>query len=345
MADLTLKNFNLSLFKSLIDESMIVNNQIVMSLSDKEVKCCAMSTDKTLMKMWSIELSKLLDVETAKPSKLSKLPTVEEIAEFDNIFASNVEDLGQPTVTETEMFPEAVVEQPKKETPKFDEFDLFILRCEHFKKFLDVHSTENVTIDFNFQVSNDTRKRAAELIINSTIGGDGNLSTKYILSTDEMITVNINDLQKTIEKLEPTDKMYSVVLGASQIQTIRNMIKSLHKANPMNVPYLNFVIDPQKFIVTISDTVFNLDYKLASTNVKNLPKTAQEFSIFKSDFASLGNHDFTIYVDENSSNLALFLNPVVKCIVTFLPEQQKKDAAIDNSINNVDDINIDDYFS
>lgn len=346
MADLRINNFNLGAFRSLIEESMIVNNQLIMSLSSDDAKCCAMSVDRTLLKMWSVPLSQLIGQAPPKLSKLSKLPTAEDIAEFDNIFSPNIDEIDAPAKPEEEKpKPKTKSKPAPTETLKFDEFDLFVLRAEHFKKFLDVHSDVDVSIDFNFQESDEQRKRAAEIIINSTIDGEGRLSTKYILSTDEMITMKIvdADIQRVIEKMEPTDDMYSVVLNSHQISTVRNMIRSLNKANPINIPYLNIVVDPTKFTINISDTVFNLDYKLSTTNIKTLPKNKHEFSIFKSDFAAFGNHDFTLYLKEEN-NYVILLNPVIKCVSTFLPEEQTSNP-VESGITSLDmDINIDSYF-
>jgi hypothetical protein len=355
--DLKISNFNLTLFKKLIEESMIVNNQLIIEVSSKDVKCCSLSHDKTLLKMWTLPLEQLIETPQIKAPKLSKMPSAAEIAEFDNIFntnsstddlvteVQNAEASVKKAATEPELFPS------EKQSQKFDfkPFDVFILRAEHFKKFLDVHSNVNVSVEFAWQQSGDNdRKMAAEFVINSTIDGEGSLSTKYILSTDEMITTKITDIQKAIDKLTPEDNMYSVVLTTPQIQSVRNMVKSLHKANPINVPYLNIVVDPIKFTINISDAVFNIDYKLSTTNVKVLPKKPHNFSIFKSDFASFGNHDFTIYLREDA-NYALFLNPVIKCVTTFLPEEQTKDggdAAFDSLGDaSIDNINVDDYFN
>lgn len=69
-----INNFNLSLLKRLLKQSLIVNEQIMIEISDSMMKSVSFSGTKSLIKIWQLPIESFVDIETDSQSeKLSHI--------------------------------------------------------------------------------------------------------------------------------------------------------------------------------------------------------------------------------------------------------------------------------
>lgn len=59
-----INNFNLSLLKRLLKQSLIVNEQIMIEISDSMMKSVSFSGTKSLIKIWQLPIESFVDIET-----------------------------------------------------------------------------------------------------------------------------------------------------------------------------------------------------------------------------------------------------------------------------------------
>ena len=208
--EIKIKNFRLNVFKNLLEQSLIVDSQLMFEISPEMIRSCSFSQTKSFIKLWMIPFTNLI----YKPEKKE---------------TSDVIDLDEPEVVEEEI-------------PDFEKFNMYILKGELFKKFLSVYTSDTVDIIFNIQDVNG-KKQAANLVITGKSEGSNLLTTNYVLTTEELITNKIDDYSSIIKECTPDDSMFEFVLSDKQIQEVKRLIKKLHKSNADNTTYLTFTVE------------------------------------------------------------------------------------------------------
>lgn len=104
----TIENFKITQFSNLLKESLMTNSSLMLNFSDGMIKSASFSKTKSLMKMWQIPISKLINDES----------------ELDSTLVTNKQNLEEL------------------------DFNFYILKGELFMKFLDVFKSSTVTIEF-----------------------------------------------------------------------------------------------------------------------------------------------------------------------------------------------------
>ncbi len=300
-----LHDFNLTFFRKLIEQSLTVNQQLVLQISSDFVYGCATSNTKSLMKLWTIPLPKLLRQKSE-------------------------EDENQ-----VEMFPE------DKEEIKFEPFDFFVLRGDIFKKFLNIHTEDFVDVEFTVV---EDKKQASDFTIQSRLAGSNSLiETTYELSTEDLITSKVTDYETVIAAMRPTESMSKFNINDSQIRDIRRLIKNLHKTSSNNTAYLNFSYKPESNILTVSDKVFSIDIELDTTSDIKSDKVFN-FMLLKTDFIMIGANGMSIYTDEETDKVIAnypYIGSVVNCISSKVSETELTEgmeSAVDDTIDGLEDL-------
>lgn len=274
-----ISNFKLSNFRNLLNQSLIVNSQIMLEISSDMIKSCSFSSTKSFMKLWTIPLAKLIHVEES-------------------------EDL--------EFSPQ------KQETLNFQKFNVYIMKGDIFSTSLSVHSSETVDLEFIVRDVNG-KLQGACMIITGRTENNSPLKTNFVLTTEEMLSNKIDDYSEVIKECTPSPDMFNFILNNSQIQEIKRLIKKLHKSTGDNVAYLTFLINPAENKITVNDKIFSVDFILSPDLLiqMNLPTEECQFNILKSDFVMTGNHTFTIFANNHEQKVifgATFASSIVWCL-------------------------------
>lgn len=278
--DITVKisNFKLNIFRNLLAQSLIVEKQLMIEFNSEILKACSFSNTKSFMKLWTCPIQNLIaSVET--------------------------DDLELNT-------------EPKEKL-SFPTFNFYVLKGELFQKYLSVHNTD--TVDLEFIIHHDNGKyKAANMTI---FGKSENLSplvTNFTLTTEDLISNVIEDYSDILKECTPTKDMFEFSLTNSQMQDVKRLIKNLHKSSSDNTAFLTFTIDVEKQKVIINDKVFKIEFEILKENKENFPKENMSFNILKSDFIITGNHSFTIYTNEDEEKVILgahFANAIIWCLL------------------------------
>lgn len=318
--EIQIKNFKLNVFKNLLEQSLIVDNQLMFEISSKMIKSCSFSQTKSFMKLWMIPFTNLI----CKPEKKESSNEI------------------------VELFEEEPVEE---KMPEFDLFNMYILKGELFKKFLSVYTSDTVDIIFNIQEVNG-KKQAASLNITGKSEGSNVLTTNFILTIEELITNKVDDYSAIIKECTPNESMFEFVLSDKQIQEVKRLIKKLHKSNADNTAYLTFTIDSKKQKIIVNDKVFTVEFDI-DTDVQQhieFPENSFNFNILKSDFVITGNQTFTIYTEENNQKVifgAHYAGSIIWCLttkVTNVSDINLDASIVDSTIDAIDALDIDEYF-
>ena len=309
--EIKINNFRLNVFKNLMEQALIVDNQLMFEISKDMIRSCSFSETKSFMKLWMIPLKSLI-VAPEKPEVESLDDVPEETQELD-----------------------------------FPTFNMYVLKGELFKKFLSVHSSDTVDLTFNI-VEKDGKWQAANLIITGESEGSNALTTNFILTTEDLITNKINDYSDVIKECTPNDSMFEFVLSDKQIQEIKRLIKKLHKSTADNTAYLTFNVDSENRKIIVNDKVFTIDFYIDEEIQKNIefPENSFKFNILKSDFIIAGNQTFSIFTSENEQKVifgARYAGSIIWCLTTKIASgsELNLDASIVDST--IDDLDIDDY--
>ena len=283
-----INNLKLNIFKNLLEESLIVNNELILEFSSKLLKSCSNSNSKSLMKLWIIPMDKLInspieeentlfDTDTNKPNNICDIPT----------------------------------------------FNFYILKGDLFIKFLSVYD-KNETIDLEFILTESTNQNSETLYQANSVKiigkADSNspLIVNFQLTTEEYMSSKIDDYSAIIKMCTPEVDDIEILLTEIQIKEIRNLIKKLHKTSVDNTALISFTINNDK--ITVNDKIFNITFDLVKpVNTKNELK----FNILKSDFLMSGNHSFNIYVGEKSKKTLFgttYVNSIIWCLLSSLDE-------------------------
>jgi hypothetical protein len=312
-----INNFKLVVFKSLIEQSLIVGDELILEFSPKLIRSITYTGTKSFMKLWIINMKDL--VQTKEELKIP-----------------NIIDLSND------------VETSDKVVEDFPVFDFYILKGSLIRKFFKVHTTDVVDIQFSLvlnQVSNKYQARNFVIISESqafSVSSEKkmNLKTTFPLSTEELMTNKIDDYKKVIDKCQPSKEMYEFVLDKTQIQEIKRLIKNLHKISSQNKVYLNFNVDVINKKIVITDSIFSYDIDLPEGF--KYPEKSFNFNILKSDFIITGNHTFTIYACENDPRIimgASFMKSILWGMVTKISDPESintlSEAVLDSTLENL----------
>lgn len=309
--EIHIKNFRLNVFKNLMEQALIVDNQLMFEINKDMIRSCSFSETKSFIKLWMVPFKSLI----VAPEK----PEVESLDDID----------------------EQVLDFPT--------FDMYILKGELFKKFLSVHSSDTVDLTFNLQ-EKDGKWQAANLIISGKSEGSNTLTTNFILTTEELISNKIDDYSAVIKECTPDASMFEFVLSDKQIQEIKRLIKKLHKSTADNTAYLTFTVDSENRKIIVNDKVFTVDFYIDEEIQKNIefPEKSFKFNILKSDFVIAGNQTFSIFTEEEIQKVifgARYAGSIIWCVTTKIASgsELNLDASIvDSTIDNLD---IDEYLS
>lgn len=193
-----INNFRLNIFRNLLDQSLIVDNQIMLEISSEMIKSCSFSFTKSFMKLWTIPLKTLIIV----PEELG------DEFEFPGVATGVVANIVK-----------------KVETMSFPKFNLYILKGDLFKKFMSVHNTDMVDLEFTLHNVND-KWQAANITIRGKSENNSPLLTSFILTTEDLISNIIDDYALVLKECTPTPTMAEYILTDVQIQEVKRLIKN-----------------------------------------------------------------------------------------------------------------------
>jgi len=299
---ISIKNFRLNVFRNLLDQALIVDNQIMLEFSPEIIKSCSFSITKSFMKLWTIPTKSLIIV---------------------------------PEDTGIELFASVGVVKDELTFPKFN---LYILKGDLFKKFMSVHNTDMVDLEFTIHNIND-KWQAANITIRGKSENNSPLLTSFVLTTEDLITNKIEDYSLVLKECTPNPSMFEYILTDIQIQEVKRLVKQLHKSSSNNTAFLTFTIDVENKKITVNDKVFTIDFFI-SNDVKFPPKSFK-FNILKSDFIMTGNHTFTIYTDEVEQKVifgAIYAGSIIWALSSKVNEStiNLDDSIIDSTIDSMD---------
>ena len=309
--NIVIENFKLSTFKQLLNQSLMVDNQIMLNFNSKMIKSVSFTTTKTFIKLWTIPLKSLI----IQPDVIDET-SVDDVLDLDS--------------------------KPKKDKyklPKFKEFDCYILKGDLFKKFLSVYNEETVDLTFEIVETDEGNLQAASIIFKGYGASKTLLQTKFILSTEDLLTNKVDDYNQIITECTPSKEMYEFIIGNKQIQEIKRLIKTLHKTIANNVAYLSFNINIEDKKIVVNDKVFELEISIDEKTI--FPKESFDFKILKSDFVVTGNHDFSIYMDNIEKKILLgakYANSIIWGLITKTSEKtlNMNDNISDSTIESLD---------
>lgn len=223
-----------------------------------------------------------------------------------------------------------------------ENFDLYVLRGDMFKKFLSVYSSDEIDIVVNLVKQKD-RYKATSLQIDGEVETGNRLQTNFILSTEEMLTNTVDDFSKVISGCAPSKSMKSFTLGTDKIQEIKRLIKKLHRVNVDNTAYLTFEVDATSKKVRVSDKVFKIEFDLHQDNEEVFVSEADSltFNILKSDFVTAGNQTFTIHVGNDDMRVLFGGNhaaSIIWCLMSKVSENigDFESSVVDSTIDGLD---------
>lgn len=309
--EVKIKNFKLNVFRSLIEQSLIVDSQLIFEVSTDFVRSCSFSSTKSFMKLWTIPFESLI----SKPEKSE----------------------------EAELFPE------KEEKLEFPTFNMYILKGDLFKKFLSVHTSD--TVDLTFNIQEGPKCQASQIIISGKSESNNDLITNFILATEDLITNKIDDYSTIIKECTPDKNMFEFVMSDMQIQEVKRLIKKLHKSIADNTSYLTFTIDCENKKIVVNDKVFNVAFEINPELQQEIkfPSETFKFNILKSDFIITGNQTFSIYTDKENQKVifgARYAGSLIWCLTTKISDSSDLNldaSVVDATIDSIDDLDIEEY--
>ena len=309
-----ISNFKLNIFRNLLDQSLIVNNQLMLEVGPEMIKSCSFSLTNSFMKFWTIPLNNLISVEEVPIDELAILPKTKSVK--------------------------------NKNLLDFPVFNFYILKGDLFRKYLSVHSSDTVDLEFILH-KNGAKWQGASMTIIGTTESNSPLTTSFVLTTEDLISNKLEDYSKIIEACTPATDVFQFILTNEQIQEIKRLIKKLHKSAPDNTSYLTFSVDIEKQKIIINDKVFTVEFLInqENKNTVNLPVENFQFNILKSDFIMTGNHTFSIYTADKEQKVifgANFANSIIMCLTSKVSES---DMTLNDSANDasIDALNLDEY--
>lgn len=309
--EIQIKNFKLGVFKNLMEQALIVDNQLMFEIGKDMIRSCSFSTTKSFMKLWTIPFETLIQKPEADGNEIESLDVIPNV-EYD-----------------------------------FPTFNMYILKGDLFKKFLSVQSADTADLIFTIQ-ENNGKYTAANVTIIGKSEGANSLTTSFVLTTEELISNKVEDYSVIIRECTPDEGMFEFILSDKQIQEVKRLIKKLHKSSADNTAYLTFTIDSDNNKIIVNDKVFTVEFSIEDEVQKNIkfPEKSFKFNILKSDFIIIGNQTFSIYTDENNQKVifgARYAGSIIWCLTSKIANVS--DLNLDASIvdSTIDSIDLDDY--
>ena len=296
-------NFNLGIFRNLLDQNLTVNKNIMVEFSPELVKSCAMSASRSFMKLWTIPMANLIGSSSEDGEGVIDIETLD-----------------------TAELPEELKNMPV--------FNFYIMKGDLFRKYISVHNSELVNLEFTLTDASNNGLQAATLTIYGKSELGSPLVTTFTLTTEEMIVDRIESYEPVIREVTPSEDMLEVVLSSVQLQEIKRLIKQLHKSSTENTAYITLTVSKDK--LNICDKVFNIDIPLNETLVAKVeePRTG---NILKTDFLMLGNHTFTIYTAGDSQKV-IFVTKFGEAMISGLSTKVSENADLGSADNEIDGV-------
>lgn len=311
-----IKNFNLGIFRSLLDQNLTVNKNIMIEFSKDMVKSSAMSPSRSFMKLWMIPMSNLIGGSEQEEGKALDIDNLEE---------------------------ENVVAKLPKELEDMPTFNFYLMKGDLFRKYISVHNSELVNLEFTLTSASNNGLQASTLTIYGKSELGSPLVTIFTLTTEEMIVDRIESYEPIINEVTPSENMMEVVLSSVQLQEIKRLIKQLHKSSTENTAYITLIVNKTNLI--IKDKVFEINIPLNENLISNIDEETS-FNILKTDFLMLGNHTFTIYTSPDSQKV-IFITKFGESMISGLSTKVSENNDFGNNDNEVEGIidfdDIDEY--
>lgn len=296
-------NFNLGIFRNLLDQNLTVNKNIMVEFSPELVKSCAMSASRSFMKLWTIPMANLIGSSSEDGEGVIDIETLD-----------------------TAELPEELKNMPV--------FNFYIMKGDLFRKYISVHNSELVNLEFTLTDASNNGLQAATLTIYGKSELGSPLVTTFTLTTEEMIVDRIESYEPVIREVTPSEDMLEVVLSSVQLQEIKRLIKQLHKSSTENTAYITLTVSKDK--LNICDKVFNIDIPLNETLVAKVEEPTT-FNILKTDFLMLGNHTFTIYTAGDSQKV-IFVTKFGEAMISGLSTKVSENADLGSADNEIDGV-------
>lgn len=308
----TIKDFNLSLFSNLLNQSLTVTSELMLEFNGGLLKSCSFSQTKSLIKLWTIPYDKLI----------YRKPTEENILEDPNQIVAFKEET-----------PVEVLEIPT--------FNFYILRGDNFRNYISVFGGNSVNVTFKLIDTASNKKQATSLIISGKSTNGTELTIEFTLTTEELITNVISDYGEILKACTPEDDFKEFILTDKQINEIRGLIKKLSKADVENTAYLSFSIN--KEAINIKDKVFNLNYPNKNVSLDNFEFN---FNILKTDFLLIGDHNFCIYTNNETQKVifgAKYGNSIIWCMSTKVGDYTNTESNFIGNDDILDSLSMSEY--
>lgn len=301
-----LHNVDINIINNLLQQSLGVSSQLMFEFSPKILKSVNFSTSKTFIKLWTIEINKLIKNE------------VEPINDIDNL-----DDIIEtPTINNLENFDKT--------------FNFYLLKGELLKSFLSVFKNDLIDIEFSLINGSDGKLQARTIIVNGYTESDKKLIAKLDLTTDDMITDKISDSSQLLEICKPKPGMSEITLPLSHLKELKSIINNMNKTISGNSSFVTFTIENNE--LKINDKVFDITFD----DIELKSDSNFSFNILKSDFKLIGNHSFKIFTGENDKEIhfgAKYGNAIIWCLTS---KPKNSDELFNDSEENAlssDDIN------
>jgi uncharacterized UPF0146 family protein len=304
----------------------MVENQLVINFSDGMIRSTSMTVSHSLMKFWTAPISAFITSETELDRKKAATKVEQPIINFDD---DPIED----TIPETE-------EDTTDIDAKFKEveaFDFYVSKGDVFRRFLSVFGSDsvNVTIDID-----RTKNVATDIIIEGQSVNGTNLTSKFNLSSEDIIMNKVSDYSKVIEELTPKPDMQQFLISVEETKEIKFLIKQLHNTNVQNTTYIKFYINAAEQYVELSDEVFKLRYSLRKNEDIPLPTKDMTFNLFKTDLIAAGTHSFVFFSTDQKDDFVITNTHYKKCLIsTIMSKSYEKNT--DNNLVSTDIANAD----
>lgn len=229
-----INNFNLSLLKRLLKQSLIVNEQIMIEISDSMMKSVSFSGTKSLIKIWQLPIESFVTTNDENPEILEDGEIVDKASYIMNLDGK---------------------------------FNLYILKGSLFLKYLDVFSMKSpckLTIDIDKNTN-----QATQLTIEGLSENGSKIKTNFVLTTEEMIVDKVEDYNFILKQCTPEKSYKQFSISEKQLTELKSLIKKLHKSIVNNSNYITFSFDDNGNL-NVFDKAFNIELEYDSKDVKNL---------------------------------------------------------------------------
>lgn len=308
---LVIKNFDLKLFKSLIDQNLLASNEISINFGPEEIRSYAFTSSHSFMKIWRV------------PTKMFINDADQEVINFDDDEVENM-------------------------VLDFKPFDMYVLKGDMFKKYISIFNEEPVTliIDVDEESNNGTL-----MTIQGCSQYQSRLQTKYNLCSDEMIVNKISSFDKALEMVTEKESDIHFIMTKEEVVEVKKLISALHKSNPENTSFITFKIDTNRKIINVSDKVFSVNFPLEKSPDIPIPEESFDFNVLKSDFLVTGDHVFNFYVENQTQGKIIMKVKYKNCEISCMCYSVTYDAQENNTTNSDMDIvsdevlDIDEYFN